>query len=105
MSEQSNVVLIKLSSGDEIIAKATELDSRYTEIKNPLMVVMKPKGKDEVEVSFVPFMALAEDDVVLILSAHIIAVAQPKDETIKGYLQSIGDVLIQTPPEKKILLS
>lgn len=99
------VLLVKLASGEEIIGKVVELNEGASQVESPLVVVMRPDNSGGVSISFIPFMALAENDTVLLMRMHVQAIAKPKEETIKNYLRAIGDTLIETPPEKKILLS
>lgn len=100
------VMLLKLTSGEEIICKVDDETSESSgiEISKPLVVFLD-KGEDgRMNVGFAQFMVLAADAKVSLNGANVVGMAVPEQSTIDNYLRIIGDRVIDVPPEKSILL-
>lgn len=104
MSNQAEVLLLKLTSGEEIIGKVLELDGNSSQVESPLIITLRPDREGNVSVNFTPFLPLAVNDTILLMRSHVVGIAVPTTDAIKNYSAMIGDTVVVVP-EKKIILS
>ena len=91
VQKQSNIMILKLSSGEEIIAQLVENGPNPT-VVNPLMMVLVPgeDGSSQSMVAFTPWVLGAQDDQPMRISAANIIVQTPaRQDAIDQYLQLI----------------
>ena len=94
-----NVKLIRVVTGEEVVAEVvSETDGTIT-IKNGLVVL--PTGQS---VGFAPWATvISKDDPEITMSRdHIIYVVELQDSISKKYKEMFGNII--TPEEKKLIL-
>ena len=98
-----NVKLLRLTTGEDIVAEVTFSDDVTTTISKPFVLIpmaQNPSGGSETKLYFSPFIPFAEKDEMTIKEENIITVNEPKTEIRDNYLQYTGQVI---PVEKKII--
>lgn len=88
-----NVICLKLSSGEELIARQQETleDSLTVQDVHILVVQPTPKGMD---VSFVPWAFGAGRAALLINKDHVTATYEPSKELADGFLGRVTGIQI-----------
>ena len=94
------VVVLKLITGEEIIARAVEELPGAIKIRNPLSMVMMPgDDKNQGMVAFAPWVLGAEDDFSFDLSLDKVLVATKARADAAGqYSQAIGEDTTKAAP-------
>jgi hypothetical protein len=100
------VVALKLTTGEELIARATGATDQTFAVRRPLTLVMTVSMDNEQqgEVSFAPWMIGVSPEAVLeIPHAHIIAVGLARPDASHQYQEATGDrdVVQATPPKAR----
>ena len=94
-----NVKLIRVVTGEEVIAEVlSETDDTIT-VKNGLVVL--PNGQS---VGFAPWATVIskEEPEITMSRKHVIYVAEVQDSVSKKYKEMFGNII--TPDEKKLIL-
>lgn len=94
MSEK--VVVVKLSTGEEVIARLGEEKSEDT------IILVKPRGvamvpgpqPGQMGMTLVPLLASNPDADVAVYKSHIVATAVPTSELQKGYIENTTGLAI-----------
>ncbi len=92
----TNVITLKLSSGEEIISRVVKRDETTIILDRPNMIGMVPAGPDgQVGIQLLPWIASNQDSKEVKVSlAHIVAEIVPNDELEKGYLQRTSGIAL-----------
>lgn len=99
-----DIMLMRLSSGEEIITKAKRIDSMY-EVVVPIGIRTFPDKDGGVGASFTPFMASADKKISYIMGNHVQAIAAPDEGMMNSYLEAIGEKPAILTPNKDIILA
>jgi len=94
-----NVKLIRVVTGEEIVAEiVSETDSTIT-VQNALVVLPTNNG-----VGFAPWATVIskDDPEVTVSRNHVIYVVEVQDDVSKKYKEMFGSII--TPEEKKLIL-
>lgn len=84
-----DVVSLKLSNGDEIIARfESEIDNLIT-IKKPLAIAAGPQG-----LGMMPWIFLSNSDVFTISKNHVYVITTAKKEAASQYMQGTTGIAI-----------
>ena len=95
----NEIRLIRLTSGEEILATMLKETEPRTFVKNPILLI-----PDRDKIGFVPYMSYAEIEELIIKEEHIMFNVQPTDELIEQYKNMVhGTTKVQTPAILKIL--
>jgi len=90
-----NVVVMKLTNGDEVIAKVIDVSDTHFEVNNPRVLMLQDAGGGRMGASFVPMLLLGEDEGIIINRSGIAAwtykVAKAHSD---HYLQSVSNIEI-----------
>lgn len=89
------VLVLKLTSGEEIISKVKDNPDGSLELKNPQVFLVQQSG-------FVPFMMLAKD-ATMVMAQRPVLIAIPSDNAIEAYLEVIGEKVIKTQSKTIII--
>ena len=90
----SKVEIVRLSTGEEIVAKVTENEDSYT-LKNPAILI--PAGRDQL--AFGQWLPYADiEDGIEINKKYIVFVVEPMTELANQYSSSFGSGIVV--PEK-----
>lgn len=105
VSLTNKVVVLKLVSGEEVIARVVSSDAQKIVIKNPLLMVMMPED-DGVQgmVAFAPWVLGANDNVGLPINLiHVVTHTEARTDAATQYSRAIGEEVAQ--PKKPALLN
>lgn len=91
-AEDTVVVAIKLTTGEEIIARKLGQDANAIRISRPLAMVMaeNPENPQQTRVMFTPWMVAAGKEVFAIDASHIIAMVPARDDAAEQYEQALA---------------
>ena len=88
----------KLNSGEELVAKLTEMAPEFYTISNPVSIGPNPKGG----LGLVPSMFTINQDSTVRLNTSSIAMIADTDESVKTkYIEATTGLAV---PEKKVIL-
>ena len=88
----NNVKILKLITGEEVIARVTEEKNvDLITLEKPMTLQMLPPNSSTGQVGFalVPWMKAAKNEKVTISTEHIIAEDEASEQTEKNYLQVV----------------
>ena len=89
---KNNVKVLKLITGEEVIARITEEKNvDLITLEKPMTLQMIPPTTSTGQVGFalVPWMKAAKNEKVIISTEHIIAEDEGSEQTQKNYLQLV----------------
>jgi hypothetical protein len=98
-----DVKLLRLTTGEDIVAEVTYSDDVTTSISKPFVLIpmaQNPGSSTETKLYFSPFIPFAENEEMILKEENIITVNEPKTEIKDNYLQYVGAVV---PVENKII--
>ena len=83
-SLEGSVVTLKLTSGEELVARLQEKTATGYRVAKPMVLTMGPKG-----IGLMPYLITANMEEDLEISSHVVAVAVATDkEPSDQYIQS-----------------
>ena len=91
----SDVITLKLSSGEEIISRVVERDETTITLDRPNMIGLAPGPDGQVGIQLMPWVASNQDSKEVKVSlAHVVAEIVPHDELEKGYLGKTSGIAL-----------
>jgi hypothetical protein len=102
MANVSNLKLLRLTTGEEILGEVLNENVSKVEIKNPVRVLVVPSKNDpnNPSVAFAPFTQWSDDKVLTLNANHVTYVATPITEFVNQYNSMFGGLVV---PNSKIL--
>ena len=87
----NDVKVLKLITGEEVIARVSEEHNDLLTLEKPMTLQMIPPNTSTGQIGFalVPWMKAAKNEKVAISTEHIIAEDEASDQTEKNYLQVV----------------
>ena len=87
----NDVKVLKLITGEEVIARVSEESSNLLTLEKPMTLQMLPPNTSTGQVGFalVPWIKAAKNDKTTISIEHILVTDEASDQTEKNYLQVI----------------
>jgi len=87
----NDVKVLKLITGEEVIARVTEEKNNLITLEKPMILQMLAPNTSTGQVGFalIPWMKAAKNERVLISTEHIIAEDEASEQTEKNYLQVV----------------
>ena len=87
----NDVKVLKLITGEEVIARVSEESSNLLTLEKPMTLQMIPPNTSTGQVGFalVPWLMTGKSEKITITTDHIIAQDDPKDQARKNYLENI----------------
>ena len=87
----NDVKVLKLITGEEVIARVSEESSNLLTLEKPMTLQMIPPNTSTGQVGFalVPWIKAAKNDKVTISIEHVLVTDEASDQTEKNYLQLI----------------
>ena len=87
----NDVKVLKLMTGEEVIARVSEESSNLLILEKPMTLQMLPPNTSTGQVGFalVPWMKAAKNNKVTISIEHILVTDEASDQTEKNYLQVV----------------
>lgn len=100
----TNLKLIRLISGEEIMVEVTSETDTGISIKNPIRVVLMPNKLDPKTptVGFAPWIEFSDEKEFTIHKAHVIVTMKPVQEFINQYNNMFGGI-VSVPTSKLII--
>jgi hypothetical protein len=87
---QGDVVSLKLTNGDELIARFEEEANGVVKINRPLALTMSGQG-----LGMIPWMFLGSDDTVTLKKDHIFAIMPSKKDASDQYLTGTTGIALR----------
>jgi len=87
----NDVKVLKLITGEEVIARVTEEKNNLITLEKPMILQMLAPDRTTGQIPFalVPWMKAAKNEKVIISTEHIIAEDEGSEQTQKNYLQLV----------------
>ena len=87
----NDVKVLKLITGEEVIARVTEEENNLITLEKPMILQMLAPNTSTGQIGFalVPWMKAAKNEKVTISTEHIIAEDEGSEQTQKNYLQLV----------------
>ena len=87
----NDVKVLKLITGEEVIARVSEENSNLIILEKPMILQMLAPDRTTGQIPFalVPWMKAAKNEKVIISTEHIIAEDEGSEQTQKNYLQLV----------------
>ena len=92
------VKLIRMWSGEDVIADVIEENEYTIVMENPIVAV---PSNQQGQIAFAPWSPLVKKDKLEIVMSYIVYIADPQDEIIEQYKTMFGK--ISTPTKKLII--
>lgn len=102
INNTQTILLLRLTSGEEIIAKVRDDNTGNLELEKPYVFITQEDSTGNVSGGFVPFMPLAENSIVMLVQRPT-AMATPNKNASDSYLRLIGDKVVQTESKSIII--
>ena len=103
MANVENLMILRLSTGEEILGEVTSNSGQVMTVKNPVRVVMVPSKADpkNPSVAFAPFMQWSDDKELTLNANHVIVTATPIAEFVNQYNGMFGGLVV--PPKTGLI--
>ena len=86
----NDVKVLKLITGEEVIARVSEESSNLLTLDKPMTLqMMPPTSTGQVGFALVPWMKAAKNDKTTISIEHVLVTDEASDQTEKNYLQVV----------------
>ena len=87
----NDVKVLKLITGEEVIARVTEEKNNLITLEKPMILQMMAPDRTTGQIPFalVPWMKAAKNEKITISTEHIIAEDEASEQTEKNYLQLV----------------
>ena len=92
------VKLVRMWSGEDVIADITEENSDSITITDPIVAV---PSQQQGQIAFAPWSPLLQRDKLEVTKKYIVYIADPQDEIIEQYNSMFGKI---SKPTKKLIL-
>ena len=90
----SDVKIMRLSTGEDIIAKIIDKSVETTKLKQPFVIIPHQQGPGKpVQLMMTLYSPYSKSDDVEIKSQSVISMVDPKDEILKSYQQNTSSIL------------
>jgi len=97
----SEIKVVKLVSGEELVVEIVGETENYVEFKNPLAAILQRTKTGEGALGFMPWMHAANGPFV-VAKNNVVCVAEVAEEVKNGYNQIFGAGIV-VPPKDLIL--
>lgn len=106
MVDTKKVKLVRLLTGEELLAEVISEAGLKIEIKNPIRVVVMPSrdpNNDRPTVAFAPWMEFADEQNFTLDKSHVLAIMIPIKEFIAQYQKAFSEIVTPVDSGKLIL--
>lgn len=99
----TNLKILKLLSGDELLAEVIGDSASMITVKNPVRIVVMPSkaNPQTPTVGFAPWAEFSDEKEFIIHKAHIITTMKPVQEFINQYNSMFGGIVA---PSSKLII-
>lgn len=87
----SKVIVMKLISGEEVLAKLVNEEENFVVVESPLVVQIMP-AKEGYGVGLVPYLHSKSMGEILINKDMVVCTTEPDNAVEKGYLQQVSGI-------------
>ena len=98
----SNIKVIKLISGEEVIADIDESIDGLVILKKPLLIMMVPNQNNQFGIGLAPFCPYAAGDTVPVRAGAVVSIFEPDTGMKNEYNTRYGSGIVV--PESKIIV-
>jgi len=100
----ANIKLLKMISGEELLAEISNETETHITLKNTVRVVVMPTktNPQTPTVGFAPWADFSEDKEFTIHKAHVIVIMKPVQEFVNQYNSMFGGIV--APPASKLII-
>lgn len=102
------IKLMRLLTGEEIIAEVVSDGDTFVRIKNPIRVIVLPSDNPNSrtpQVAFAPWVEFSEDRELTLDKSHILLTMTPISQFQMQYQKAFSNLLLPEEPGKLILPS
>ena len=92
-----NVKIIKLVSGEEVLAEVVKDDGATLEIKNTLAIAMLPQKDGTIGFQFIPWGSMVNGTITIDKTNVIYAASDIKYEVVSRYNSVFGNIIAPSP--------
>lgn len=99
----TNVKILKLLTGEELIAEVTSTTNDVCRMRNPVRIVVMPPDprvqhdpKKAANIGFAPWAEFSNDRDFTIDNRHIVAIMTPLKEFVNQYNSMFGGIVLPT---------
>ena len=90
----SDVKIMRLSTGEDIIAKVVDKTVETTKLNKPFVIIPHQQGPGKpVQLMMTLYSPYSKNDTVDLKDANIISSVDPKDEILSSYQQNTSSIL------------
>jgi|SRR5210317_282990 hypothetical protein len=91
----SDVKILRLSTGEDVIAKVTHnLETNTVTLKQPFVIIPHQQGPGKpVQLMMTLYSPYSKNDTVDLKDINIISIVEPKDEILSSYQQNTSSIL------------
>ena len=91
----SDVKILRLSTGEDVIAKVTHnLETNTVTLKQPFVIIPHQQGPGKpVQLMMTLYSPYSKNDTVDLKDVNIISIVEPKDEILSSYQQNTSSIL------------
>lgn len=99
-----NLKILKMISGEEILAEITNETDTHISLKNPVRIIVMPTKANPATptVGFAPWADFSEEKEFTVHKAHVIVSMKPVMEFINQYNSMFSGIV--TPPSSKLII-
>lgn len=99
----TNIKILKMISGEELLAEVTKETDTHLEVKNIVRIVIMPNTTNvkNPTVGFAPWADFSDDTEFTIHKAHVIVTMKPVTQFANQYNSMFSGIV--TPPSKLII--
>lgn len=101
---EENIILFKLTSGDEVVAKVIGEEGQVFVLQNPYAFTYSPNESGGMNGGIMKWLGQSSDGTVMLNAHQVIATTTPSEQIIHAYKVSTGEVPNIQVPDKKIIL-
>lgn len=98
------VLLFKLTSGDEVIAKVVGEEGQVFILDRPYAFTYTATPEGTMSGGIMKWMGQSEDGIVMLNAHQVVATTTPKEDIVRAYKISTGEIPNINVPDKKIIL-
>ena len=94
----SEIKIIRLSTGEDVIAKVDEGSGETVELKNPFVIIPQQSAPGQpIQLMMSLYNAFGKDDTITLSKEKIVFMTTPKDDILKSYEQNTSKIITAKP--------
>ena len=88
----SDVKIIRLVSGEDVIAKITDYDNM--ELDKPFVIIPTQSAPGQpVQLMMTPYMPFADEEKITVTADKVVAIVKPKKEILASYQKNTSKII------------